>query len=421
MEAEKTELSRNLSDVTSVRNSFLEYFDDNGFKREDRVPPTFYSEYWNILLTNSALVRFAPVLQGKERLTLPICLCQPCFKGVSDWVGIREGYLTYFEQLGAGSQNHSKSEAIPLLWSFLSTQMGLDRSQFLVTVFHEDKEMQSAWETLELEKSQILLVGDRNYRRLCGGQVTGAVSAVVYDRGTQQHDPNLSDSNNCGLDCECGRYCEIGDIGFLYAQNGNRVVDFGLGLERLTAVSFKKDSVFEVGELGHICGLIKSRLKGQNLLADKETFVRRLADHLRSAVFSLGEGIHPDNKGNGYVIRRIIRRMILSEVDLDQRGKLIDLLVPQVIETMGVQYPFLHEQQDNILGIILSEERKFLSALDRGIKNFPKIYQGGGTLDSTQAYKLYDTYGLPIEVIERLVQENSIQWNKDDLIARIKK
>lgn len=408
--------------LENVRREFFKYYGKNGFRQGERVSLNSYCDYWNISLVNSALARFTPVLQGWEKLTSPVFLAQPCIKGVSDLVGSHEGYLTYFEQLGTGSQSHSKSETIRLLWSFLSQNLSFTRDKFFVTVCVGDQETIDAWKNLEFKDESILPSADSNCLRICDGQVEGLVTALIFDKGASRQLDQFGQENvhECGLDCRCGRFCEIGDIIFFSTQKGVSMSNVGLGLERLAMIHSDKPSVFEVGELGRVREIVKTGI-GSEVLAEQEVEIRRIADHLRSAIFAISDGIYPGNKGSGYVIRRIIRRMAVAEMSLGQEGKLIERKVLEVITVMGEQHVSVQNQAEKIKGIILEEERKFLGALLRGRKFFFRTYQAGDILGEEESFRLYDTHGLPIEVIRKLAADYQVKVDVEGLMRRIGK
>ena len=394
-----------------VKSSFFDFYKKRGFTIEENRPLTENTEFWRIFIVNSALVRFAPVFEWRENLGKPVCLCQECIKGVSDWVWRREGFLTFFEQLGTGSQTHSQKEAITIFWEFFGSSLAMDRSRFLVTVYDGDSESHQIWRELGFEDSQILPFGERNYFSFAGGKVKGPVSALVYDRGPEYHQRFFGPTRkeDCHLDCECGRYSELADIGFFTSTDGIFLIDTGIGLERLVAVLSGKDSVFQVGQLRNLgelilnnCGL--TTVSGK----DKEIAIRILADHSRSIIALFGEDICLSNKGVGYMFRKIFRRAILAGRRLGIKEPFLSKWLPGMIDLIKEENPFFGQINAGIVGRAKLEEESFFRTIQRGEKFFSKLCHDP-LLSSEEALFLYDTYGLPPELIRELVAERGWQ------------
>lgn len=399
-----------------VADSFFRFSERHGFKKEESRCLTDNTKFWRILLVNSALVRFAPVFEREEVLKEPISLSQGCVKGISDWVGRREGFLTFFEQLGTGSQTHSRKEAISIFWGFFEESLGMDPARFLVTVFDEDQETYDVWRELGFVDDQILKFRERNFFDFANGQVKGPVSALVYDRGLKHHQQffeSRETGENCHSDCDCGRYSELADIGFFTSSEGISLVDTGIGLERLTAVLSGQETVFKVGSLKSLTDFTVAKT-GQRIGVDKkkDTAIKIIADHARSIVMLLADDVYPANKGAGYVTRRIIRRTILAGRKLDVREPFLYRWTPELVDIMAKVIPSLGSMSEQIAVQVRTEEEKFFKAIGRGEKLFPRICRNEGPIVSGEtAFLLYDTHGLPLELTEELAAEKG--WSVD--------
>jgi len=384
-----------------TKNEFFDYYQRKGFVREVGIGPQINADYWKLLLVNSVLVRFTPVFEGQEAISAPLCSQQVGFSDIPEKVEGSDGYLTSFEQIGTGSQHHSDEGAATIFWEFFEYRLSMDRSRFSVTIPEGDEKAYDIWSKLGFTDFQIR-PRKGNILNVDDNKVGGNYSAIVYDRGSQYHQ---NQKVECNLDCSCGRFSELGDIGFLQGRKGSKLIDSGVGLERLVAVLNENSSVFQAGSLKEIQDLVLT--DGQIVNCDQNT-LKVVTDHLRTIVTLINGDVLPSNKGAGYIVRKLIRNMCLSVIDLGISSPRLSLQADKVAQILVDNQYISSINRGDITQIIKSEEEKFMNLIKNGKLTFDKFIRGKISISTADLHNLYTTYGLPEEITRKLAIENGI-------------
>jgi alanyl-tRNA synthetase len=441
-----------------IRKKYLEYFADKGHKVLPRallVPqddPT-------TLFTGSGKQPLVPYLLGQPHPEgSRLVDSQTCFRAEDmDEVGDNR-HTTFFEMLGNWSLgDYFKEEQIPWFWDFLTKTVGLDPKKLYVTCFigdeangvPKDVETATIWKDLYkqdgIEAKEVEIgseadgyakgMGDgrifyydasKNWwsreglpANMRNGEPGGPDSEVFYDFGTPHDDKYGA---NCHPNCDCGRFLEIGNSVFMtYRKNGDKFenlpkpnVDFGGGLERITAASLNDPDVFQISLLKPIIDNLES-LSGKDYRQHQNS-MRVIADHLRAALFLAVDGVVPSNKQQGYVMRRLMRRAIRYAFELGIEQDLCEKIAPTIVELYRDDFPELAERESQVLEIFSREEKIFRQTLRSGVREFQKMTDGGKDLSGETVFKLYDTYGFPmvlsIEEAFRKGVKVSDNWHK---------
>jgi len=392
--------------LDEVREKYLEFFK----KREHAVVPSVSLVPENdptTLFTSSGMQPLLPYFIGKappkgKRVTDS----QRCFRAEDiEEVGDNR-HTTYFEMLGNWSfGDYFKEEQIPWFFEFLTKEIGLDPEKLYVTVFEGDekagipKDIESAkiWEKLLGGADRISYYGaDKNWWSRAGtpeqmpaGEPGGSDTEVFYDFGTKH---NKSFGEECHPNCDCGRFVEIGNSVFMeyvkqedgsFAHLPTKNVDFGGGLERITAASNDDNDIFNIDAIKNIIEKIEEK-SGKKYEENKKAF-RIIADHIRAAEAIIKDGVVPSNTEQGYVLRRLIRRAV------------------RFGDVLGVKLSDITESNEEII----KEEEKFRKTLEKGLKEFEKISKGGN-ISGSDAFVLFTTYGFPLELTLELALEKSL-------------
>lgn len=429
-----------------IRKKFIDFFSRRGHKF---MPPISLipENDPTLLFTNSGMVQFKNYFLGLEK---PKCArmvnYQPSFRTIDiEKVGTNDRTLTFFEMLGSWSvgdptspvglrgASYFKKEAIELAWDLLTKNFKFPKNKLWVTVFRgdknipADKESIKHWLSVGVPKEKIVKLGTKDNFWIAGEiGPCGPSTEVYYDQGK-----NIGcGKKNCQPGCDCDRFLEIWNAGVFMQYNKQvksgkvdeyeykplktKSVDTGAGLERLAAVLQDKDSVFEIDVFRPIVNKIYA-LIGCREGAKPKTYksIRIIADHIRGSVFLIGDGIFPSNKAQGYVLRRLIRRIIVHGRLLGIKEKFTVDLAKIVIKTMNSFYPYLEKAEKNVLEILNKEEINFNQTIDRGLKEFNKIIsQKPKKISGESAFLLYDSFGFPLELTEELADKENISVDK---------
>jgi len=451
--------------VSEVRKKFLEFCKKNGHViiPSDSIVPSNDS---TTLFTGSGMQPQIPYLLGEVHPEgNRIANSQKCFRTEDiDEVGDNR-HTTFFEMLGNWSfGDYFKEEQLSWLFSFLVDEIGLNPEKIYVTCFIGDKsndipqdfDSANIWQRLFKEKgvenTKIVEIGTeaQGYKKgMDGGRIFyygasknwwsrsgrpnqmpqgepgGPDSEIFYDFGTK-HDTKWGE--HCHPNCDCGRFMEIGNSVFMeYVKDADgtfktlpqKNVDFGGGLERITAASNNDANMFNIDALKNIITNIE---KISNKNAKEEEFkFRVIADHVRGAVHMISDGITPSNKEQGYILRRLLRRAIFYATKIGFEQGDICKLVPQIIEYYSDEYPKVLENKDNIINEIKEEEDKFHSTLVNGLKKLEKMLSVDGDISGKDAFILFTTYGFPIEMTLEVVEEKGLEVNRDVYNAEFEK
>lgn len=416
---------------TEIRQRFFDFFIKQGHEKvasSSLIP----AQDPTLLFTNAGMNQFKDIFLGKEKRSYSRAVSiQKCVRAGGkhndlDNVGFTQRHLTFFEMMGNFSfGDYFKKEAIIYAWEFLTKEMHLPAEQLYTAVYEEDDESFTIWhQVIGLPKEKIYRLGtEHNFWQMGDLGPCGPCTEIFIDRGptfkcTGEITGSEDIKSSCGPACECDRFLEIWNLVFMQydrqadgslkplTQTG---VDTGMGLERLCAIMQNKDSVFET-DLFH--GIIKKieelsgKLYAQQPPPLKAAF-HVLADHIRSSTFIIADGCAPSNEGRGYVLRKIIRRAALFAQKLTPKN-IFPKLSQVVVHEMGTIYPELIENAQLIFAILTSEIKKFSTNLVRGNIILEKYFEENEKtkyITAQQAFKLYDTYGFPVELISAAAKE----------------
>lgn len=408
--------------VNELRKMFLEFFESKGhlaMKSFSLVPHNDKS----LLLINSGMAPLKPYFTGQE---IPpskrVTTCQKCIRtGDIENVGKTARHGTFFEMLGNFSfGDYFKKESIRWTWEFLTDVVGLDPDRLYPSVYLDDDEAWEIWnKDIGIPAERIFRFGKEDNFWEHGSGPCGPCSEVYYDRGKKYG----CGSPDCTVGCECDRYMEIWNNVFTQFDNdGNnnyteleqKNIDTGMGLERLACIVQEVDSMFDIDTMkalrDHVC-----RLANAEYGRDEETDVslRVITDHIRSVTFMISDGIMPSNEGRGYVLRRLLRRACRHGRLLDIPGEFLVELAQNVIEGSKDGYPELEEKKEFIFKVIAKEEEQFNKTIDQGLSILSDMVaetekKGEKTLDGQNAFKLYDTYGFPLDLTKEILEEKGM-------------
>lgn len=410
---------------------FLEFFESKGhlaMKSFSLVPHNDKS----LLLINSGMAPLKPYFTGQE---IPprrrVTTCQKCIRtGDIENVGKTARHGTFFEMLGNFSfGDYFKNEAIEWSWEFLTEVVGLDQDRLYPSIYEEDEEAFEIWnKKMGIPAERIFRFGKADNFWEHGSGPCGPCSEIYYDRGEKYG----CGSPDCTVGCECDRYMEIWNNVFTqfdndghghYSELEQKNIDTGMGLERLASVVQDVDSIFDVDTLkalrDHICRLADTEY-GKDAQADIS--IRVITDHTRSVTFMISDGIMPSNEGRGYVLRRLLRRACRHGRLLGIEGSFIPELAQTVIEGSKDGYPELEEKKDFILKVIAKEEDQFNKTIDQGLGILAEMTakmeaEQTTTLSGADAFKLYDTYGFPIDLTKEILEEKGMQVDEEGFHA----
>ena len=405
--------------VNELRKMFLNFFES----KEHLVMKSFSlvpNNDKSLLLINSGMAPLKPYFTGQE---IPprkrVTTCQKCIRtGDIENVGKTARHGTFFEMLGNFSfGDYFKREAIHWSWEFLTEVVGLDPDRLYPSVYVDDQEAFDIWnKEMGIAPERIFKFGKEDNFWEHGSGPCGPCSEIYYDRGEKYG----CGSPDCTVGCECDRYMEIWNNVFTQFDNdgnGNyeeleqKNIDTGMGLERLASVVQDVDSIFDVDTIkalrDKVCEFASVEYKAD---ADKDVSIRLITDHIRSATFMISDGIMPTNEGRGYVLRRLIRRAARHGRLLGIDGKFLAKLSATVIEGSKDGYPELEEKKEFIFKVLTQEEDKFNKTIDQGLSILASMLDemkeaGKTVLSGADAFKLYDTYGFPLDLTKEILEE----------------
>ena len=415
--------------LNELRELFLKFFETKGHLRL----PSFSLVPQNdksVLLINAGMTPMKPWFKGEEEPPCRrVCTCQKCIRtGDIDNVGKTARHGTYFEMLGNFSfGDYFKHEAIAWSWEFLTSPewVGLEADRLYPSVYLEDDEAWNIWhDEIGIPAEKIFRFGKEDNFWEHGSGPCGPCSEIYYDRGPEYG----CGKPGCTVGCDCDRYIEIWNNVFSqfdndghnnYTELKQKNIDTGMGLERLACVCQNVDSLFDVDTVMNITHKV-SELTGAHYgeSYQRDVSLRVITDHIRSATFMICDGILPSNEGRGYVLRRLLRRAA-------RHGKLLGVNEPflyQVVDTVvhenECQYGDLREKQSYITKVIRTEEENFARTIDGGIRIYNEMLAGhkerGETVFSgADAFKLYDTFGFPIDLTAEMAAEAGMTVDED--------
>ncbi len=413
--------------VNQLRKMFLEFFESKGhlaLKSFSLVPHNDKS----LLLINSGMAPLKPYFTGQE---IPprrrVTTCQKCIRtGDIENVGKTARHGTFFEMLGNFSfGDYFKEEAIQWTWEFLTDVVGLDPDRLYPSVYVDDDEAFEIWnKKIGIPAERIFKFGKEDNFWEHGSGPCGPCSEVYYDRGEKYG----CGKPDCTVGCDCDRYMEIwNDVFTQFDNDGNgnyseleqKNIDTGMGLERLASVVQDVDSIFDVDTIkalrDHVCRLADKEY-GKEYKDDVS--IRVITDHIRSVTFMISDGIMPSNEGRGYVLRRLLRRACRHGRLLGIHKGFLPELAENVIEGSRDGYPELEEKREFILNVITKEEEQFNKTIDQGLGILSDLIgklesEKKTTLAGEDAFRLYDTYGFPLDLTKEILEEKGIGVDED--------
>ena len=417
--------------VNELRKMFLEFFESKGhlaMKSFSLVPHNDKS----LLLINSGMAPLKPYFTGQE---IPprkrVTTCQKCIRtGDIENVGKTARHGTFFEMLGNFSfGDYFKEEAIQWTWEFLTDVVGLDPDRLYPSVYVDDDEAFEIWnKKMGIPAEKIFKFGKEDNFWEHGSGPCGPCSEVYYDRGEKYG----CGKPDCTVGCDCDRYMEIWNDVFTqfdndgeghYSELEQKNIDTGMGLERLASVVQDVDSIFDVDTIkalrDHVC-----RLAGKEYGKEykDDVSIRVITDHIRSVTFMISDGIMPSNEGRGYVLRRLLRRACRHGRLLGIHKGFLPELAESVIAGSKDGYPELEEKREFILKVISKEEEQFNKTIDQGLGILSDMIadmgaKGEKTLNGEDAFRLYDTYGFPLDLTKEILEEKDLDVDEEGFHA----
>ena len=413
--------------LNELRKKYLEFFESKGHL----VLPSFSLVPENdksLLLINAGMAPLKPYFTGQE---IPprtrVTTCQKCIRtGDIENVGKTARHGTFFEMLGNFSfGDYFKHDAIAWSWEFLTKVLGIPEARLYPSVYLEDDEAFDIWnKEIGVAKDRIFRFGKEDNFWEHGAGPCGPCSEIYYDRGEKYG----CGKPGCTVGCECDRYIEIWNNVFTQFENDgeghyteleNKNIDTGMGLERLATVMQDVDSIFDVDTIKAIRDKI-CEFAGVTYGDDYKTDVsiRVITDHIRSVTFMVSDGITPSNEGRGYVLRRLLRRAARHGRLLGIQGEFLAKLSETVMAESHTGYPELLDRKDYIIKLITVEEQNFNKTIDQGLAILNTMMEdmqksGEKVLSGVNTFKLYDTYGFPIDLTIEILEEKGFSVDED--------
>ncbi len=413
--------------LNEIREKFLEFFESKDHLRLKSFSLVPHNDK-SLLLINSGMAPMKPYFTGDE---IPprnrVTTCQKCIRtGDIENVGKTARHGTFFEMLGDFSfGDYFKNEIIPWSWEFCTEVMEMDPEKLYVTIYLDDDEAHDIWrDVVGVPEDHIKRLGKEDNFWEHGTGPCGPCSEIYYDRGEKYG----CGSPDCGPGCECDRYVEFWNLVFsqfdrgedgTYAPLEHKNIDTGMGLERLATIMQGVDNIFEIDTIRHILDSVCKKAGVEYGKDHKnDTSIRVITDHIRSVTFMIADGIMPGNEGRGYVLRRLLRRAVRHGKLLGMDDLFLSDIASEVVHVSGDAYPELREKEDYIKKVIRIEEERFKETIDQGLNLLEKelddiIAKGEKVFPGSAAFKLYDTYGFPVDLTAEIVEEKGMTLDTD--------
>ncbi len=418
--------------VNELRRKYLEFFESKGHLKMNSFSLVPHNDN-SLLLINAGMAPLKPYFTGQE---IPprrrVTTCQKCIRtGDIENVGKTARHLTFFEMLGNFSfGDYFKHEAINWSWEFLTKVIGMDPDRLYPSIYADDDEAFNIWtKEVGVPADRITRFyrdenGDCDNFWEHGAGPCGPCSEIYYDRGIKYG----CGKPDCKVGCDCDRYMEVWNNVFTqfesdghhhYTELKQKNIDTGMGLERLAVVVQDVDSVFDIDTMKAIRDRICELAGVKYQVNEKDDVsIRLITDHIRSVTFMASDGITPSNEGRGYVFRRLLRRAARHGRTLGIDGLFLAKLAQTVIDCSKDGYPELEEKKELILKVLTTEEENFNKTIDQGLKILSDMEDkltasAGTTLSGSDAFKLYDTYGFPIDLTVEILEEKGFSVDMD--------
>ena len=426
--------------VNELRRMYLEFFESKDHLSMNSFSLVPHNDN-SLLLINAGMAPLKPYFTGQE---IPprnrVTTCQKCVRtGDIENVGKTARHLTFFEMLGNFSfGDYFKLEAIQWSWEFLTEVLGMEPERLYPSIYFEDDEAFEIWNKVIGVPAEKITRFYRDEDGKCdnfwehGAGPCGPCSEIYYDRGEKYG----CGKPDCKVGCDCDRFMEVwnnvftqynGDGNGNYEELANKNIDTGMGLERLAAVVQDVNSVFDIDTMKAIRDRI-CEIAGVTYQTDeaKDVSIRLITDHIRSSTFLISDGVMPSNEGRGYVLRRLIRRAARHGRLLGIKDKFLANLSQTVIAESKDGYPELEEKKAFILNVLTQEEDKFDKTIDQGLAILGDMKkemeaEGKTVLTGDNAFKLYDTYGFPLDLTEEILAESGMSLDEEGFKAAMLK
>ena len=420
--------------VNELREMFLTFFEGKEHLRMKSFSLVPHNDN-SLLLINAGMAPLKPYFTGQE---IPprrrVTTCQKCIRtGDLENVGKTARHGTFFEMLGNFSfGDYFKDEAIHWAWEFLTETVGLDKDRLYPSIYQDDEEAFRIWhEEIGIAPERIFRFGKEDNFWEHGSGPCGPCSEIYYDRGEKYG----CGKPGCTVGCDCDRYMEVWNVVFSQFNNdghGNysdlvqKNIDTGMGLERLAIAVQDVDTIFDVDTVralrDHVCSMAGVRYEED---AKTDVSIRIITDHIRSATFMISDGIMPSNEGRGYVLRRIIRRAARQGRKLNISGAFLAKLSATVIDGSKDGYPELDEKKEFIFNVLTQEENQFNKTLDQGLSKLndledDMVRNGVRVLAGEDAFRLYDTFGFPVDLTKEILGEKGFDVDETAFDACMK-
>ena len=413
--------------LNDLREKYLSYFESKGHLRLPSFPLVPNGDK-SLLLINSGMAPMKKYFTGEEEPPRRrVTTCQKCIRTPDlERVGHTARHGTYFEMLGNFSfGDYFKNEAIPFAWEFLTKVLEIPAELLWPSIYENDEEAYAIWhDVIGVPSERIVRLGKADNFWEHGTGPCGPCSEIYFDRGEKYG----CGSPDCKPGCDCDRYMEIWNNVFSqfnsdgcgnYTELEHKNIDTGMGLERLACVMQGVDNLFEVDTVRRILDTVCSiagKTYGNN--AKDDVSIRVVTDHLRSATFMIADGVIPSNEGRGYVLRRILRRASRNGKLLGIERAFLTEIGEAVIAENKDAYPELVAKHDYVLKVIALEEERFFATIDAGLSILEDCIEAAkksasSVLSGEDAFKLYDTYGFPVDLTREIAGESGLSLDED--------
>ncbi len=422
--------------LNEIRRMFLEFFQS----KEHLIHESFSlipDNDKSLMLINSGMAPLKPYFAGlKTPPSKRMTTCQKCIRtGDIDNIGYTDRHGTFFEMMGNFSfGDYFKEQSLVWGWEFITQWLKLPEDRIWATIYHDDEEAYAIWrDVIGMPEERIVRLGKEDNFWEIGIGPCGPCSEIYFDRGEEYG----CGKEDCKPGCECDRYIEFWNHVFTqfdrdeegnYTPLAHPNIDTGMGLERMACIMQETDSIFAIDTIKHILDQVEavSGVTYHHGKAKEDVSLRIITDHIRSVTFMISDGILPGNEGRGYVLRRLLRRAARHGRLLGIQKNFLAGLTDYVIDVSGDAYPVLVEKRDYIRKIISIEEEKFSETIDQGssiIQSYVKELKAEGStvLSGEKAFRLYDTYGFPLELTIEILEEEGCTADEEGFAALMEK